>query len=201
MKSKTLKAGLAAAVVLIIAAYWYWSPFLVVWQMRNAAQERDAQAFNTYVDYPKLRDSIKDQFSALYSDTPEESAPDNDLAKAGSHFGKMLGLLVVNKFVDTVVRPELVMRAIREGYLTPKLPKRKATDPAGGPGASGNDEPADGGGKKHLVFERQGADRLLIYADGIRRSDTAPPQDKLAMVFERSGFATWKLSEVVLPPR
>lgn len=206
MKSKALKAGLLTTVLVAIAAYWYWSPFLAVWQMRNAAQDRDASAFNTYVDYPKLRESIKDRFAALYSATPDEPAPQSELAKAGSNFGKMLGLLVVNKFVDAVVRPELVMRAMREGYLTPKLPKR--ADAAAAARQAGQAAPSQApsagatadAGKAHLEFKREGVDRLLIYATDIERTD-AQPQDRLALVFERSGFATWKLSEVVLPPR
>jgi hypothetical protein len=194
MNSKPLKAGVLAAIVLV-AGYWYGSPYMAVWQIRNAAQARDAEAFNRHVDYPKLRESIKEQFSALFTDAPGESAK-GEAAGAGAAFGKMLGLLVVNKFVDAVVRPETVMQAMRQGYLVPEaIPagrsQRQQTRPDG---------PDDGteGDKAKLVLERQGADRMVIYSAKLEQQDPAR-QDKLGFVFERSGFATWRLTAVTLP--
>lgn len=197
MKSKAIKAGIVAFIVLI-GAYWYWSPYLAVWQVRSAAQAQDADAFNQHVDYPKLRDSIKDQFSALFTDLPSESPSDGAPGKAGASFGKMLGLIVVNKLVDVVVRPELVMQAMRQGYLTPKPPGRTG-DPAAQPNApDAGKAPGSDQDKKKLVFQRQGANRMLIYSAEVAQVDSAA-HGKLGLVFERSGFATWKLSEVMLP--
>lgn len=64
MTSKALKAA-AAAVVVGIAAYWYWSPLLAIRQMQTAARAGDADTFNDHVDYPRLRESLKGQFSAM----------------------------------------------------------------------------------------------------------------------------------------
>jgi hypothetical protein len=189
----------------LLGTYWYASPYLAVWQIRSAAQARDAQAFNSHVDYPKLRESIKVQFSALFSDAPGQNHG-AESANPGFAFGKMLGLLVVNKFVDAVVTPETVMRAMRQGYLVPEVPK------AGRARQPDTDKPADGQtdeqaghaehgaseDKPHLVFERQSVDKLLIYSEELKQAGQAG-QDKLGFVFERSGFATWKLSAVVLP--
>lgn len=177
---------------ILIGAYWYWSPYLTLWQVRSAAQAQDAEAFNRHVEYPKLRESIKEQFSALFTDLPDERASGTQ-AKAGASFGKMLGLLVANKLVDVVVRPELVMQAMRQGYMTPKPPGHAGNGAA--PAASRTPDP-DGG--KRLVTQRQGANRLLIYSAEATQTD-AGAQGNLGLVFERSGFATWKLSEVMLP--
>jgi hypothetical protein len=196
MNSKTVKAGVLAAIILL-AGYWYASPYLAVWQIRNAAQARDAEAFNRYVDYPGLRESIKGQFSALFTDTPDQPAK-GETASAGAAFGKMLGLLVVNKFVDAVIRPETVMQAMRQGYLVPEAPK------AGRVKQSGDVVPEPGNAtdvkddKPRLVMERQGVHRLLVYSEELGRAHQSN-QDRLGFVFERSGFASWRLSAVTLP--
>jgi hypothetical protein len=189
----------------LLGTYWYASPYLAVWQIRSAAQARDAQTFNSHVDYPKLRESIKVQFSALFSDAPGQKHG-AESSNPGFAFGKMLGLLVVNKFVDAVVTPETVMQAMRQGYLIPEVPNagharrpeadEQATEQADKQGAHTDSGAADD--KPHLVFERQGADKLLIYSEKLKQADQSS-QDKLGFVFERSGFATWKLSAVVLP--
>src|SRR3989442_1706189 len=129
MATKTLKISIALA-ALVTAAYWYWSPLLAIRQMQSAAKAGDADAFSDHVDYPKLRESFKGQFSAMFAQKmAAQSNSDNDFAKAGAALGVMLGTAVVNQFVDAMVRPEVVMRAMQEGKLMPK----KSAD--GGPPA------------------------------------------------------------------
>jgi hypothetical protein len=59
------RRGAVAAVVAVLlgmtalAAYWYWSPLLTMRTMRAAAEEKDADRFNQYVDYARLRESLK----------------------------------------------------------------------------------------------------------------------------------------------
>src|SRR5881628_1524793 len=100
MNSRVVKGGVAAALV-VIAAYWYWSPLLAIRQMQSAAKAGDADAFSDHVDYPKLRDSFKGQFSAMFAEKmAAQSNSDNDFAKAGAALGMMLGPAMVNQFVD-----------------------------------------------------------------------------------------------------
>jgi type II secretion system protein G len=117
---KTLqKRILGAAGILVLAgigAYWYWSPYLVMRQMREAAIHADADEFNDHVDYPKLRESLKGQLSArITGEMANQSNSGNDFERAGAAFGSMLGLALVDRMVDAVVRPEMVMRAIENG--------------------------------------------------------------------------------------
>lgn len=110
--------------------------------------------------------------------------PGNDFAKAGAAFGTMLGLAMVDCFVDAVVRPEVVTRAMQEGKLVPKQ-----DEPASAPSAA---DPAD---QVKWTSERKGVDKYIAYAG--RTGDAA--EKRVAMVLERSGFANWKLTEVRLP--
>ena len=186
MNSRLLKLGIVA-IVLAVTAYWYWSPVLAMHQMQSAAKAGDADAFNDHVDYPKLRESLKGQLSvALTQYLGSQPQPENEFAKAGAALGAMLGMAMVDKMVDAFVRPETVMRAMQQGKMMPN--KEAAPQPA--PQTSA--EPAE---KVVWQAERKGVDKYILYA-----SEPGEAEDKrVGLVLERSGFVTWKLTEIRLP--
>jgi hypothetical protein len=194
MSSKTIKAAAAIAVV-AIAGYWYWSPFLAVRQLQSAAQKKDADAFNERVDYPKLRESLKGQLSAVMG---EQMAKTQDSGNPFAALGSMLGMAMVDRFVDAMVRPETVMRAMQNGQMSPKAkpageaPAQPADRSAGQPQQEPKYE------KPQWTYDRKGVDKLIAYATDPERPG-AQNSEKLGIVFERSGFANWKLTEVRLP--
>jgi len=98
-------------VLLAVAGYWYFSPYLTVYQLRTAAQAGDASAFNKHVDYPQLRDSVKRQLAAMAAE-PSASTQDS--------FANKIGLLVIDKLVNAFVRPEAVMLAMQKGVFQPQ---------------------------------------------------------------------------------
>jgi Protein of unknown function (DUF2939) len=196
MKFKSLVA-VVLVVVLALAAYWYWSPFLAVRQLQTAAQDGDAEAFNQHVDYPKVRESLKGQFSALLAQKlGVQKDSDNPFAALGS----LIGLGVVNQLVDAMVRPETVMAAMTHGKLAQPAPS-----PAPAPGGAA--PPADGAAtekaespekKANWIIDRQGANRMTAYAVDPAKPDQ-PVAERLGLVFERSGFVDWKLTEIRMP--
>jgi len=196
MKFKSLVA-LVLVVVLALAAYWYWSPFLAVRQLQTAAQNGDAKAFNLHVDYPKVRESLKGQFSALLAQKlGMQKDSDNPFAALGS----LIGLGVVNQLVDAMVRPETVMAAMTHGKLAQPAPS-----PAPAPGGSAPSAPqADGAAaektekKAAWIIDRQGANRMTAYAVDPAKPNQANAE-RLGLVFERSGFVDWKLTEIRMP--
>jgi hypothetical protein len=194
MGFKVIKVAIIAALV-TIAGYWYWSPFVAVWQLQAAAQKKDAVAFNEQVDYPKVRESLKGQFSALLAvkfAKPAESG--NDFAKTGAAIGTMIGMVMANQFINAVVRPEIIMRAIQEGQLL-----TSESTPVGIGAQSPANKPNQLAGAKtkedklSWTYEREGVNKLIAFATHSRN------QEKLGLVLQRSGFATWKLTEVRLP--
>lgn len=170
----------------LIGAYWYWSPHMVLYEMAKATKNKDADALNEHVDYPKLRESIKGQLSARFAnDFGTSSGGDNPFAAAGSALGAMLGMAMVNSMVDAMVRPETVMYAMsHDGRLDPKA--AAASRSAGEADAKS--------AKPKWVVERKGASRFLLYPgeDDLQKAkaDKTP-----SLVFERAGFANWKLTE------
>ncbi|MES3024060.1 MAG: DUF2939 domain-containing protein [Pseudomonadota bacterium] len=189
MTSKSLKTLLALALV-AIAGYWYWSPFLALWQLKSAAQNNDAVAFNERIDFPKVRDSLKSQFSAMFEERlPAAADLDDPAAKAGAAFGAQLGAMMVNKFVDAMVRPETIMRAMQDGRLAAVPGSNK---PGGAGGQAQASKP-----KLEWSYEREGVNKLVAYAtDPQKPSQTN--DEKLGLVLERDGFAHWRLTEVRL---
>ena len=183
-----------------LAAYWYWSPFLALRQLQTAARNGDAEEFNRHVDYPKVRESLKDQFSALVAQklgTPQDAG--NPVAALGS----MIGLGLVNQLVDVMVRPETVMAAMTHGRLAQPAPTlTPAPAPVPPPGGAADSAPAAEGapadGKPRWIIDRQGASRMTAFAVDPAKPD-APDSERLGLMFERSGFVDWKLTEIRMP--
>ena len=172
-----MKKLLSACVVVLAAvgAYWYFSPYLVLRDMAAAAKAKDADAFNEKVDYPRVRESLKGQFSAQMAKKIGDPAS-NPLSALGS----MIGMAVVGPMVDALVRPEMVMQMMKEGKVKTDKP---ASDPAQG---AGDSEP-------RWVIERSGVDRVIATP---QKGAVPVAGDDLGFIFERSGFATWKMTEI-----
>lgn len=172
--------------LLAVAAYWYWSPFLAIREMQSAAKTNDADTFNTHVDYPRLRESLKGQLSSLMA---EQMGKSTDSKNPFAALGAMMGMVMVDKMVDAMVRPETVMRGMQNGQFGPQ-----SSSPDAGT-ASTSDTPTTQSKPPKWSYERKGADKLIAYAAG-----TAEPENKkVGIVFERSGFANWKVTELRMP--
>lgn len=173
--------ALLVAVLLALGVFWYFSPYLALHAMRNAAQARDAQALAQYVDFPRVRDSLKSQLHAATERRAREAAGGSDLVRAGAAFGAMLGNFVGDRLVDAMVTPDRLAAAMREGEM-------KA-------GAGDDDAPPAQGSekKKQWAFDRRGMNVLVakaLNADG---------EPDIGFVLAREGFATWRLVGIELP--
>jgi hypothetical protein len=174
--------GLAAAIVVAVASvggYWYYSPYLAIKSLHKAAQARDADAFNDYVDYPKLRESFKGQFSAMVAEKMGTTDSTNGFAAMGA----ALGLAMANQMIEAMVRPETMMRVMQDGKVAPRQ------------GTSSSDSPQQ---EPVWLYERKGLNMLIAYP-GKDGPVSASGEKQSGLVFQRSGFADWKLTEVRLP--
>jgi hypothetical protein len=173
---KRILSVLAILVAAGVAAYWYWSPYLAMRELREAAVAADARRFNERVDFPRVRESLKSQFSARMH---------QDSTDAGNHFGSMLAGVLVDKLIDTAVRPETIMFAMREG----KFRIERDGSPEGG-------QDTGEGHKTVWRTERQGFNTILFHGE---REGGGDKKDTLALVMQRQGFADWKLTDIRLP--
>ncbi|MET0245806.1 MAG: DUF2939 domain-containing protein [Sphingomonas sp.] len=88
----------SVATLLLLAGGWYFgSPWLTLYQIRNAAQARDAAALSGHIDYEALRDDVRRQLR-------------DRLRAEGVTRGRLGESLVVGAIADgvadAVVRPE-----------------------------------------------------------------------------------------------
>jgi hypothetical protein len=200
MRMRTRKVpiaiGLLLAAAALIGAYWYWSPYWDIRRMVQAAEAGDADRFSAHVDYPRLRESLKTQFAARMASETGKVDPANPFAGMGAK----IGLGIANAMVDALVRPQVVMRAFKEGRISPRPgdapdpapPQTRAPpQPEGETGVHRAKEP-------RWEFDRQGANKIVAYMND-PQDPAANREHRLAVVFERTGFANWKLTELRLP--
>jgi hypothetical protein len=180
MNSKKIAAAVAVAVV-AVGGYWYYSPHLAMKSMQAAAHKQDADAFNERVDFPKLRESLKGQMSAIMAERMGETS-----GSGAEALGAMLGMAMVNQFVEAFVRPEVVMRAMSSGQLKP----------ASGKGTPASEDGPSDTNKVEWSIERKGSDKVVAYG---RERGQASGEKSVGLVFERYGFVDWKLTEIRLP--
>lgn len=182
MASKALGVG-ALIAVLAVGGYWYWSPYLAIDEMKSAAKNKDADGFNQFVDYPRLRESLKRQFSASIAERlGEVGESNNEIERAGAALGTRIGLALADRLIDGMVQPEIVMRAMEGGNI--------GTSPTsvGAPPAESELSQQ----KPEFEYSRKGINQLIAYAAG-------DVNKTAGLVFERTGFATWRLTEIQLP--
>lgn len=194
MQNRIVKPALAAIVVACaaLAAYWYWSPYLALRAMQSAAIARDADAFNAHVDYPQLRASLKAQLSTrMAAQIGATADAKNPLAALGA----MLGRTMSDKLVDAMVRPETIMQVMQHGQFGPTAPDSAPDSAPDAAPATAPESANNPSNKPKWIILREGADRMVAMPE----DRAGAPEKQVNIVFERSGFAQWKLTAVRMP--
>jgi hypothetical protein len=157
VKARALIAVLVIAAGLAAGAWWF-SPWWVLNQVKAAAERNDAQALSDVIDYPRLRESLKAELnSALVGRLREGASGLGEIGRTGAALGAVLASAVVDKLVEVMVRPEFVVRAIRDGQFV--LPGRSANERDRGPGAGGSGPQAGGDAQGGASRSGSGAQR------------------------------------------
>jgi hypothetical protein len=171
MKSKWTMGWLALALFVVC---YLASPYVTLWQVQRAIDAKDASALSEYIDFPSVRESLKDQVNAKMAREMEKS-PRGSNGFAG--LALLFGPVVVDRLVDSYVTPA-GMASILDGNA------RAA------PG-SGNDSAAKrGDGEVTRTY------RDLDRFDLVR---TTADGKEVRMVLRRHGLFTWKVSEFIVP--
>jgi hypothetical protein len=166
--------GLVLAAV-AAAAWFYASPYLVL-----PADRGDAETVGEHVDFPALRQSVKEALRA------HPDVRNNPLAR----FGLALSPSITDALVDALVSPENVRQMLRG------RPPRVARSGGGHPRAGDRGGDAGGGGRRREAspeLRYESWDRFLVTFPHPRR-----PQDAYTLVWQRRGL-TWVLVGVRLP--
>jgi hypothetical protein len=122
--SRFIVLALVAVVIGAALGLVYASPYIALDRVKRAADARDAQTVNEYVDFPALRASLKDQVGALLTRRVDIQKAGNPLAIIGA----MIGAAVVGPLVDAYATPEGVA-AILNGIPPRGNPGERPPEP------------------------------------------------------------------------
>jgi Protein of unknown function (DUF2939) len=89
-------------VLFAISIYIAASPYITVYQIKSAAERHDGEALSEHIEFPSVRQSLKDQMNAmLMKEMAKGETKDSPFAALGAAFA----WLMVDKMVETFVTP------------------------------------------------------------------------------------------------
>ena len=128
--SRSVVVTLLVVVVVAVLGVIYASPYIALDRLKRAADARDAQTVNQYVDFPLLRESLKDQVGQLLTRRIDIQKSGNPLAMIGA----MIGAALIGPLVDSYATPDGVA-AILNGIPPKGDPGEKPPGPSESSGA------------------------------------------------------------------
>jgi hypothetical protein len=199
---RRLVAALVVLAVLTAGAFSYASPYLVLNRLKHAADARDGETINQYVDYPALRVSLKQQLNARLARVVGAHADGWPLAQVIVGFGAMIGSALIAPIVDVYATPDGVA-ALLNGMpprdvandSTPPGPVRvpkagNAVPPAapasGTPGTVASGTPTANSQPQTSAGYRSINEFVVSY----RRDVNGTPY---STIFHRTGLFSWQL--------
>ena len=171
------KLGLAIAAG-AFATYVAAVPYITVYQMKSAAEARDGEALSEHIEFPSVRQSMKDQMNASFANrmSNEKDLKDNPFAALGTAFAG----LMVDKMIDAYVTPAGITQ-----LMSGKRPKSNANEGAENTTDSTNKPLAN------AQMSYESLDKFVI-----KVKNKAGEEGKF--VLRRRGL-DWKLTEILLP--
>lgn len=164
--------------LLALAAWWFSGPYLTVHGLAQAIEQRDATRLERYVDFPRVRLSLRAQVSDYMV---RQAGPD----VAGSPFGALLyglGDQLGGAAVDTVITP-MGIGALLQGHALYKRGRNELQrNESWGP-----TQPAQPLQQAKGRFER--LDRFVVDLD------RGPGQPPLQIVLEPQGLR-WQVVDL-----
>lgn len=111
--------------VLLVFGYLFASPYLTIYQIRQAIEQEDSAALASHIDFPSVRQSLKDQVNAqMLQDMPQAPSSERGLAALGA----ILASSMLDKVVDVMVSPQGITVLMQGKQLKDSLPMQTQSD-------------------------------------------------------------------------
>jgi hypothetical protein len=169
------KGPFVAVVAVLFAIYVAAAPYLTVHQMKSAAENSDGEALSEHIDFPSVRQSLKDQMNAmLIKDLTTDETKHHPMAELGAVFSGVM----VDKLVDAYVTPAGLTQLMAGETPSPE----------------GEEESGGGSGCQFLsrgTLSYESLDKFVVRA----KDDNG---EECKLVLRRRGIG-WKLTEVIIP--
>ena len=167
--------GIAAGLFAIYAAA---APYITVHQMKSAAKNHDGEGLSEHVEFPSVRQSLKDQMNAMLAKkmAEDEDLKDNPFAVVGAAFAGMM----VDKMVDAYVTPAGITQ-LMAGEKPQPLPGQ-------------GEEKSSGSDRTPWADASMSYESLGKFVVRVKGNDGGEGQ----FVLRRRGLS-WKLTDVIVP--
>lgn len=160
---------IVGGLLVLFAIAYFGSPYLAVRNLREAAKSVDADALESSVDFPAVRDSLKSQINAALVRKMSEDSSMKSNPFAG--LGLMMAPAIVDHMVDSFVTPDGVAAMAR--------------------GQKPNEPKAEADNGIEYSYSWVNLDRFRV-----RMRNPAQAKDGPSLLFERRGFFSWKLIRI-----
>jgi hypothetical protein len=196
--SRTTRSVVTAFVILVLVAalgFVYASPYIALNRVKRAADARDAQTVNEYVDFPALRASLKEQVAGLLTRRIDIQKSGNPLAIIGA----MIGAALVGPLVDSYATPDGVAAILNgipprgvPGERPPQAPASSASAPSSGVTTAQQPPEQQPDQPPHTTAGYRDLNAFVVtYQHGAGDA-------RYAAIFHRYGLVSWKLVAVDL---
>ena len=180
--SKKLQVSIIA-IVLLIFAFVYTSPYLAIYQIRQALKNEDSAALAAYVDFPSVRQGIKDPLNTeLVKKSPEH-------AQASEGGFAAFGALLASSMVDVMVSLQGIAMLLQGKKLKESLPFQTQ------PEQSEQQQTQAGAQAKEKLSYRGKYQSFNRFVVQIQYPYPKPP---VTVTMQRQGLS-WKVTQIVLP--
>jgi hypothetical protein len=205
-RSATRPLIVTLIVIAVIAAlgFGYASPYMALNNLKRAADARDTQTVNEYVDFPALRESLKQQVTGLLTRRLDAHGNGNPFAAIGA----MIGVALIGPLVDAYATPDGVAALLNgmpprgnPGERPPVPPAPAAPAPAEpAPSVAGNtaNGPANSENSATPPQPPQTTAGYRGINEFVVTYQHGAGDARYSAILRREGLFTWKLAAVNL---
>ncbi|WP_341312328.1 DUF2939 domain-containing protein [Paraburkholderia sp. IMGN_8] len=210
-RTKRSAARPLIVVLIVIAAvavlgYGYASPYIALNNLKRAADARDAETVNQYVDFPALRESLKQQVTGLLTRRLDAHGTGNPFAAIGA----MIGVALIGPLVDAYATSDGVAALLNgmpprgePGERPPALPAAENAPGGAAPArsAESNTAKSTANSATNNATPPQPPQTTAGYRginEFVVRYQHGAGDARYAAILRREGLFTWKLAAVDL---
>lgn len=176
-----MKKFIIIVVLLLLSVGFYSTPYYTAKQLQQAAQAKDSQRLNSYIDYNQVRSSLKQSLSENFSQTLLNNKTDSGM----NAFATMFANAFVTPLIDALITPEN-MALMLQAELPAKLKQGEQTT-----------EPNKHNDKTNELIIHQSYVDFDHFAVDIAHQQQ--PNAVFRFTFTRQGLFAWKLTGLTLP--
>lgn len=169
------KGKMITVVGVLFAIYIAAAPYITVHQMKSAAERYDGEALSEYIEFPSVRQSLKDQMNAMFM---KEMAKDEMKANPFAVLGAAFVGIVVDKMVEAYVTPAGITQ-----LMSGEKPKSAEGERAGS--SYGHKPLSD------AAMSYESIDKFVVKVKGVTNEEGK-------FILRRRGIG-WKLTEIIIP--